>query len=289
VRGLQVPSPQQPEPHRTRDGRRRSSTPSLPKARSRWVFTIDSPTNKRRSISAFVQPSATSRSTAVSRSESRGRAGFVRGWSISRAATGKAKVNTTCSRCRKNCPISRTPRERPSSGHPAIARLSSPPCRYGGRGRRASSCSVSRRWTSSSVGRLTRRSGISPSKRCDSSETVRVGVSVRSVRVAPPGSARSTVAPEPNCLRRQAGSPMATTCPLATTASRSASASASSRWCVVSRTVVPSSASSRIRSQNCRRPPGRTWSSTRPGAAVRGRRSPRGPRRDACAGRPTAP
>lgn len=35
-----------------------------------------------------------------------------------RNTTGKAKVNTTCSRCRKNCLISRTPRCSPSAQAP---------------------------------------------------------------------------------------------------------------------------------------------------------------------------
>lgn len=36
----------------------RSSTPNLPKTRSRYVFTVDSPMNNRRPISAFVHPAA---------------------------------------------------------------------------------------------------------------------------------------------------------------------------------------------------------------------------------------
>ncbi|EST20249.1 hypothetical protein M877_34555 [Streptomyces niveus NCIMB 11891] len=70
----------------------RSVTPSLAKMRSRWVFTVDSPMNRWRPISAFVHPSATSRSTAVSRRESLGRSGRLRSWSTRRAATEGART-----------------------------------------------------------------------------------------------------------------------------------------------------------------------------------------------------
>ncbi len=43
--------------------------------------------NSRRPISALVHPSATSRSTCVSRSESRGSSGTARNWATSRVAT----------------------------------------------------------------------------------------------------------------------------------------------------------------------------------------------------------
>lgn len=46
-----------------------------PTARRRWVLTVDSPMNSRRPISPLVQPSATCRSTAVSRSPGRTGAG----------------------------------------------------------------------------------------------------------------------------------------------------------------------------------------------------------------------
>ena len=53
----------------------RTETPSLPNARSRWVFTVASLMNSRCPMSALVMPRATSCSTSTSRANGESRCG----------------------------------------------------------------------------------------------------------------------------------------------------------------------------------------------------------------------
>lgn len=91
----------------------RSSTPSLAKTRSRWVFTVASPMNSSRPMSALVSPRATPASTSSSRAVGASAAG-ARRCETSRAATGgastvspRAAARTASASCGSGASLSR--------------------------------------------------------------------------------------------------------------------------------------------------------------------------------------